>query len=233
MAQQLVTKNVLTSIGCKAMERELQTNQFYPDDIFYLLKSEEVNLYKRLVKDFNHACNCNLHARRCRFNMELYKLSGRTSGGICLNCRHNTAGRHCHYCKEGYYRDTTKPMTHRKACRVHTKDKSKYKRKKKGRKEKHFYPQMPRLVTRYQNAALVAILQCFWKLYSKAYPDNTECCCTVLNVNSFNVVALFYWQHCHNAEDKLGLGQKAPLRYRYCGGTVANVEALNFATFHR
>ncbi|KAJ0032953.1 hypothetical protein NQD34_000060, partial [Periophthalmus magnuspinnatus] len=63
------------------------------------------------------ACNCNLHARRCRFNMELYKLSGRKSGGVCLNCRHNTAGRHCHYCKEGYYRDMSKPITHRKACK--------------------------------------------------------------------------------------------------------------------
>ncbi|XP_032447087.1 netrin-1 [Lynx canadensis] len=64
------------------------------------------------------ACNCNLHARRCRFNTELYKLSGRKSGGVCLNCRHNTAGRHCHYCKEGYYRDMGKPVTHRKACKA-------------------------------------------------------------------------------------------------------------------
>ncbi|KAM5309627.1 netrin-1 [Pteronotus mesoamericanus] len=64
------------------------------------------------------ACSCNLHARRCRFNMELYKLSGRKSGGVCLNCRHNTAGRHCHYCKEGYYRDMGKPITHRKACKA-------------------------------------------------------------------------------------------------------------------
>jgi len=64
------------------------------------------------------ACNCNGHARRCRFNMELYKLSGRVSGGVCLKCRHFTAGRHCHYCKEGYYRDPTKPITHRKACKA-------------------------------------------------------------------------------------------------------------------
>ncbi|KAK7792532.1 hypothetical protein R5R35_008639 [Gryllus longicercus] len=63
------------------------------------------------------ACNCNQHARRCRFNMELFKLSGRASGGVCLKCRHFTAGRHCHYCKEGYYRDPTKPITHHKACK--------------------------------------------------------------------------------------------------------------------
>ncbi|MGH0117114.1 UNVERIFIED_CONTAM: hypothetical protein FKN15_030959 [Acipenser sinensis] len=50
--------------------------------------------------------------------MELYKLSGRKSGGVCLNCRHNTAGRHCHYCKEGFYRDLTKTITHRKACKA-------------------------------------------------------------------------------------------------------------------
>ncbi|MGH0169298.1 UNVERIFIED_CONTAM: hypothetical protein FKN15_003237 [Acipenser sinensis] len=49
--------------------------------------------------------------------MELYQLSGRRSGGVCLGCRHNTAGRHCHYCKEGFTRDQTKPLTHRKACK--------------------------------------------------------------------------------------------------------------------
>ncbi|XP_061905321.1 netrin-3-like [Entelurus aequoreus] len=64
------------------------------------------------------ACNCNLHARRCRFNMELYKLSGRKSGGVCMNCRHNTAGRHCHYCKEGFYRDMARPISHRRACKA-------------------------------------------------------------------------------------------------------------------
>ena len=63
------------------------------------------------------ACNCNLHARQCRFNMELYNLSGHKSGGVCVNCRHNTAGRNCHNCKEGYYRDDERPITHRKACK--------------------------------------------------------------------------------------------------------------------
>ncbi|KOB79003.1 Netrin [Operophtera brumata] len=55
----------------------------------------------QLIKAIQAKCNCNGHARRCRFNMELYKLSGRVSGGVCLKCRHYTAGRHCHYCREG------------------------------------------------------------------------------------------------------------------------------------
>ncbi|XP_060071870.1 netrin-1-like isoform X1 [Ylistrum balloti] len=70
-------------------------------------------------KDANEcvACNCNLHARQCRFNKELYILSGQKSGGVCIKCRHNTAGRNCHYCKEGFYRDSSKLITHRKACK--------------------------------------------------------------------------------------------------------------------
>ncbi|VDO06960.1 unnamed protein product [Brugia timori] len=50
--------------------------------------------------------------------MELYRLSGNKSGGVCINCRHNTAGRNCHYCKPGYFRDLTKSVTHRKACKA-------------------------------------------------------------------------------------------------------------------
>ncbi|XP_005081688.1 netrin-3 isoform X2 [Mesocricetus auratus] len=64
------------------------------------------------------ACSCNGHARKCRFNMELYRLSGRRSGGVCLNCRHNTAGRHCHYCREGFYRDPGRVLSDRRACRA-------------------------------------------------------------------------------------------------------------------
>jgi len=61
-------------------------------------------------------CKCNNHARRCRFNMELFQLSGGVSGGVCLKCKHNTAGRHCHYCKEGYFRNSKKAITSKKAC---------------------------------------------------------------------------------------------------------------------
>ncbi|XP_067837147.1 netrin-1-like [Heptranchias perlo] len=64
------------------------------------------------------ACDCNRHSTRCRFSVALYEALGRTSGGVCLKCRHNTAGRHCHYCRDGYARDANKSLTHRKACKV-------------------------------------------------------------------------------------------------------------------
>lgn len=62
-------------------------------------------------------CNCNNHARQCRFNMEIFRRSQGVSGGVCQNCRHSTTGRNCHQCKEGYYRDPNKPLDHRKVCK--------------------------------------------------------------------------------------------------------------------
>ncbi|BFZ17799.1 hypothetical protein BsWGS_20837 [Bradybaena similaris] len=59
-----------------------------------------------------------MHARQCRFNMELYQLSGFKSGGVCIKCRHFTSGRNCNYCTEGYYRDKSKAITDRKACKA-------------------------------------------------------------------------------------------------------------------
>ncbi|KAA3671512.1 netrin 1 [Paragonimus westermani] len=49
-------------------------------------------------------------------------MSNRVSGGICENCQHNTAGRNCQHCAEGYHRDWTKPISHEQvciACRCH------------------------------------------------------------------------------------------------------------------
>ncbi|KAM6223614.1 netrin-5 [Rhynchocyon petersi] len=63
-------------------------------------------------------CSCNQHARRCRFNAELFRLSGGQSGGVCERCRHHTSGRHCHYCQPGFWRDPSEPITSRKACRA-------------------------------------------------------------------------------------------------------------------
>ncbi|XP_077445007.1 netrin-1 [Stigmatopora argus] len=63
------------------------------------------------------ACECNGHSKKCRFSMEAFQQSGRRSGGVCLKCRHHTAGRHCQYCHIGYTRDQSKPPRHRRACR--------------------------------------------------------------------------------------------------------------------
>lgn len=89
---------------------------FFVFPLKYLISSILSNFLSRSHFLFI-ACDCNGHARRCRFNMELYKLSGRVSGGVCLNCRHATTGRHCHFCKEGYYRDPAKSIGSRKICK--------------------------------------------------------------------------------------------------------------------
>lgn len=62
------------------------------------------------------ACNCNLHSNRCVFREDLYEKSGRISGAVCMNCRHNTDGVNCQLCADGYFRDLSVPLTHRHAC---------------------------------------------------------------------------------------------------------------------
>lgn len=74
-------------------------------------------LFNSSLFPISTACNCNGHTKRCRFNSKLYKRSGRVSGGVCVDCQHNTAGRYCDSCKEGFHRDSTKQITHKKACK--------------------------------------------------------------------------------------------------------------------
>ena len=50
-------------------------------------------------------CNCNGHSDRCKFDPAVFEASGRVSGGVCLNCLHNTMGRNCQQCIEFYYQD--------------------------------------------------------------------------------------------------------------------------------
>lgn len=70
----------------------------------------------KTVLSLRPACDCNGHSNKCRFSMEVFQQSGRHSGGVCLKCRHSTAGRHCQYCQNGYTRDHSKPLDHRRAC---------------------------------------------------------------------------------------------------------------------
>ena len=49
------------------------------------------------------ACNCNGHSNQCRFDPFVYEDTNRTSGGVCLNCSNNRAGRNCERCAEFFY----------------------------------------------------------------------------------------------------------------------------------
>jgi hypothetical protein len=51
-------------------------------------------------------------------------MSGHKTGGVCLDCQHNTAGRSCHYCRESFTRDLTQLMTSINACRGSTNKKT-------------------------------------------------------------------------------------------------------------
>ncbi|XP_041650843.1 netrin-4-like isoform X2 [Cheilinus undulatus] len=61
-------------------------------------------------------CKCNGHAKSCHFSRGLWLASGRRSGGVCDECRHNTEGRHCQNCKKGFFRDPSRPKTAPDSC---------------------------------------------------------------------------------------------------------------------
>uniref|UniRef100_A0A452J6Y8 Netrin-1 n=1 Tax=Gopherus agassizii TaxID=38772 RepID=A0A452J6Y8_9SAUR len=62
-------------------------------------------------------CRCHNHADSCHFNLSVWLASGKHSGGICDNCKHNTEGHRCQRCKPGFYRDRGKPMSSPEVCK--------------------------------------------------------------------------------------------------------------------
>uniref|UniRef100_A0A8C8SKQ9 Laminin subunit beta-3 n=1 Tax=Pelusios castaneus TaxID=367368 RepID=A0A8C8SKQ9_9SAUR len=61
-------------------------------------------------------CNCNGHSETCHFDPAAYQASGGTSGGVCDDCQHNTAGRNCERCKTYFFRNPRQDITHPEAC---------------------------------------------------------------------------------------------------------------------
>jgi hypothetical protein len=62
-------------------------------------------------------CECNSHSARCVYDEERFLQTNGQSGGVCVDCQHNTEGVNCERCKFNHYRDTSLPMTHPLACK--------------------------------------------------------------------------------------------------------------------
>ena len=65
---------------------------------------------------FFSECDCNGHAAECRFDNAVFANSGNVSGGVCVNCLHNTVGRKCEKCKPLHYQDPTRDFREAAAC---------------------------------------------------------------------------------------------------------------------
>ncbi|KAK2821214.1 hypothetical protein Q7C36_020557 [Tachysurus vachellii] len=61
-------------------------------------------------------CECHGHAESCHFSRRVWSSTGGTSGGVCDDCRHNTAGRRCRRCRPGYRRHPGRPLDSPQAC---------------------------------------------------------------------------------------------------------------------
>ncbi|XP_029991051.1 netrin-4 [Sphaeramia orbicularis] len=61
-------------------------------------------------------CECHGHADSCHFSHRAWLSSNGTSGGVCDNCQHNTAGRRCQRCRHGYRRHPSLPLNSAFTC---------------------------------------------------------------------------------------------------------------------
>lgn len=66
---------------------------------------------QNLHDDTISECNCHNHAETCHFDPSLFAASGNRTGGVCDNCQHNTEGRNCEFCIEGYYQSNVTSLT--------------------------------------------------------------------------------------------------------------------------
>lgn len=75
------------------------------------------------ISSFFSECNCHGHSEECEYsndidqkNLSLDMHGKYNGGGVCLNCRHNTAGVNCEKCKPFFYRPTNVPKNSPNIC---------------------------------------------------------------------------------------------------------------------
>lgn len=54
-------------------------------------------------------CECNEHAQSCTYDPAYTR-------GVCDSCLHNTKGLHCQECIDGYYHNTSVPLSDLNTC---------------------------------------------------------------------------------------------------------------------
>ena len=62
-------------------------------------------------------CECNGHADKCYFDPAVWAASGQTSGGVCIDCQHNTIGTKCEKCKPLHYKDPNLLISDPNVCK--------------------------------------------------------------------------------------------------------------------
>ncbi|XP_054475687.1 LOW QUALITY PROTEIN: laminin subunit beta-4 [Anoplopoma fimbria] len=61
-------------------------------------------------------CNCNGHSDSCHFDATRFEATGRLSGGVCEDCRHDRIGSQCERCRPFLYQDPQRETDDPHAC---------------------------------------------------------------------------------------------------------------------
>uniref|UniRef100_UPI003AAF4A91 laminin subunit beta-4 n=1 Tax=Centroberyx gerrardi TaxID=166262 RepID=UPI003AAF4A91 len=61
-------------------------------------------------------CNCHGHSELCHFDVARFEATGRVSGGVCDDCRHERVGPQCEQCRPYLYQDPQRALDDPHGC---------------------------------------------------------------------------------------------------------------------